>query len=425
MTARRNEVLRQVAAVVALAAVTSAFTIVMSDRHGFFDLDVYYGTLSSWAHGGGEIYDYLKPGTPYGFTYPPFAALVMLPLAYISWTVAAVVAATVSVLATAVVLWWLVTPMARRQGWPRLYVFVLLACLAVAFEPLRETITFGQINMLLVLLVVTDLRWLVARDNRWAGVGVGLATAIKLTPGIFIIYLLVTRRWRMTITAAVTVVAATVLAAATAPRASREFWTRALWDTHRVGDLAYVSNQSLHGLLARLDPAHSSWLPWLAVSLIALGIWALRVRTLPTSAPAGTAPRVRAELTGLALTGVVGCLISPITWVHHLVWLLPALVTLVDGGFEAPPRGVRRRLLLGFAIVGYALLTSQLIWLWSDTPSGLELVFGYSAYLWATVALLLFLPRPPGPPGAPPADGGRRGARSARSNWRRSASGAS
>jgi alpha-1,2-mannosyltransferase len=394
MTARRNEVLRQVAAVVALAVVTSAFTFVMSDRHGFFDLDVYYGTLNSWAHGGGAIYDYLKPGTTYGFTYPPFAALVMLPLAYLSWPVAVVLAATVSVLATALVLWWLVTPMAHRHGWPRWYVFALLACLAVAFEPLRETITFGQINMLLVLLVVTDVRWLVARDSRWAGLGIGLATAIKLTPGIFMIYLLVTRRWRMMSTAAVTVVAATGLAAAIAPSASREFWTRALWDTDRIGDLAYVPNQSLQGFLARLDLAHPSWLPWLALSLIALGIWALQVRTLLTSAPAGTPPRVRAEMTGLALTGVVGCLISPITWVHHLVWLLPALITLLDGGFEAPPRGTRRRLLLGFAMIGYALLTSQLIWLWSDTPSGPELVFGYSAYLWATVALLLFLPLP-------------------------------
>jgi alpha-1,2-mannosyltransferase len=175
MTERGNEISRQIVTVAALAAVTSAFTFVMSDRYGFFDLDVYYGTLSSWVHGDGEIYDYLKPGTSYGFTYPPFAALVMLPLAYISWAVAVVVAATVSVLATALVLWWLVTPMARRQGWSRWYVFGLLGSLVVAFEPLRETIAFGQINMLLVLLVVTDFRWLVARDSRWAGVGIGLA----------------------------------------------------------------------------------------------------------------------------------------------------------------------------------------------------------------------------------------------------------
>jgi alpha-1,2-mannosyltransferase len=270
----------------------------------------------------------------------------------------------------------------------------LLGSLVVAFEPLRETIAFGQINMLLVLLVVTDFRWLVARDSRWAGVGIGLAAAIKLTPGIFIIYLLVSRHWRMSITAVGTVVAATVLAAAIAPSASEEFWTRALWNTGRVGDLAYVPNQSLHGWLARLDPAHPSGLPGLALVLVALGIWASRVRALPTSAPAGTAPRVRAEMTGLALTGVVGCLISPITWVHHLVWLLPALVTLVDDGFEAPPRSVRRRLFLGFAAITYALLTSQLIWIWSEGASGLELVFGYSAYFWATVALLLFFPRP-------------------------------
>ena len=91
-----------------------------------------------------------------------------------------------------------------------------------------------------------------ARGRRWAGVGIGLATAIKLTPGVFILYLLVTRRWRAAATAIGAAAAATLVAAALFPDQSREFWTSALWDTNRVGILEYVSNQSLRGLLARL-----------------------------------------------------------------------------------------------------------------------------------------------------------------------------
>ena len=170
-------------------------------RHGFFDLKVYYGALTWWVHDGGEIYDYLKPGTQYGFTYPPFAALVMLPMAYLPWPAAIAVSVLASVATTAVLIWWLVDPIARRAGWTRWFALAVALCLAAAFEPMRETVNFGQVNMLLLFLVAVDLLRLLPGGNRWAGVGIGLATAIKLTPGIFIVYLLVTRRWRAAFTA--------------------------------------------------------------------------------------------------------------------------------------------------------------------------------------------------------------------------------
>ena len=255
----------QVVGVVVLAAAVAAFLAVAAVRHGFFDLKVYYGALTCWVHDGGEIYDYLKPGTQYGFTYPPFAALVMLPMAYLPWTAAIVVSVLASVVTTAVLIWWLLDPIARRAGWTRWFALAVALCLAAAFEPMRETVNFGQVNMLLLFLVAVDLLRLLPAGNRWAGVGIGLATAIKLTPGVFIVYLLVTRRWR---------------AAGhrrrhrrrrrrcspprSSPDASREFWTEALWNTDRVGELAFVSNQSLRGVVARLDPEHPSTLAWLA-----------------------------------------------------------------------------------------------------------------------------------------------------------------
>src|SRR5206468_5889176 len=106
-------------------------------------------------------------------------------------------------------------------------------CLGGAFEPLRETVNFGQVNMVLVLLVGADVLVLLNSERRLAGVGlgrlagigIGLATAIKLTPGIFIVYLLITRRWRAAAVAGGTTLAATILAGAVAPGASREFWT--------------------------------------------------------------------------------------------------------------------------------------------------------------------------------------------------------
>ncbi|MFD0787068.1 glycosyltransferase family 87 protein, partial [Micromonospora azadirachtae] len=207
----------QVVGVSLLAVAVSAFLSVAAVRHGFFDLQVYYGALNWWVHDGGEIYDYLRPLTQYGFTYPPFAALVMLPMAYLPWLAAIVVSVAATVVVTAVLFWWLIDPISRRAGWTRWFVLAVALCLAAAYEPMRETVNFGQVNMLLLFLVAVDLLRLLPRGNRWAGVGIGLATAIKLTPGVFIVYLLVTGRWRAAVTSTVTAAAATLVAAALFP----------------------------------------------------------------------------------------------------------------------------------------------------------------------------------------------------------------
>ncbi|MGY0006947.1 glycosyltransferase family 87 protein [Micromonospora sp. I033] len=373
----------QVAAVVALAVAVTAFLSVAAVRHGFFDLKVYYGALTFWVHDGGEIYDFLKAGTQYGFTYPPFAALVMLPMAYLPWPAAITVSVAATVVVSAVVIWWLLDPVARRAGWTRWFVLAVALCLAAAYEPMRETVNFGQVNMLLLFLVAVDLLRLLPARDRWAGVGIGLATAIKLTPGIFIVYLLVTGRWRAAFTAIGAATAATLVAAALFPDASREFWTEALWNTDRVGELAFVSNQSLRGVVARLDPEHPSTVAWLALVLATLVVWGWRSRA---AVAAGD------EATGLALTGATMCLVSPVTWVHHLVWLLPGLILLVDNGMAAPARSRRRRLLLAAALIGYAFLTSRIVWSWEKDFTGVDGFLGSNTYVWISLALLLALP---------------------------------
>ena len=82
---------RQVGIVAGLFVCAWAFDAAFAVRHGFFDLRVYYGAINYWVRRTGEIYDYLLPRTKYGFTYPPFAALVMLPMAYVGWHVAIVI----------------------------------------------------------------------------------------------------------------------------------------------------------------------------------------------------------------------------------------------------------------------------------------------------------------------------------------------
>lgn len=351
-----------VPAALALICATAAFTATVPLFRDWFDLYVYYGTVRSWVWHGGQIYDFVMPGTEYGFTYPPFAAVCMLPLALMSRPVAVCAALALNVAASAFVVR---TLLGRMADWTR---YAVAGCLFILLEPVRDTFSFGQVNLVLLALVLCDTRL-----GRWSGTATGLAAAFKLTPALFIVHLLLTGRRREAARAAGTAVAATALGWLVAPGPSWRFWSHELWNTDRVGVPAYVSNQSLRGVLARLgDPGGPAL--WALAVLVALCVWAVLVR--------------RADhRTGIALTGAAACLISPVTWVHHLVWLLPALALLVRSG--RPAR----------TAVVHVLLCSSIVWIWRFDAAGPLGFLGSNAYVWVTVWLLIALPRlaPPGP----------------------------
>ncbi|WP_308280800.1 glycosyltransferase family 87 protein [Streptomyces barringtoniae] len=352
--------------VLVLGAAVTVFTATVPLLRDFFDLRVYYGTVHTWAHHGGRIYDYQVPGTSYGFTYPPFAALAMLPLALVDRTSAIAASLLVNLAALAVVLRILAGPDWRRHGW---YRWSLGLCLLALFEPLRDTFSFGQVNLVLLALVLGDCLLLATGRERWAGAGIGLAAAVKLTPALFIGLLLLAGRRRAAGVATAVAAVATALAAWADPRASRFYWTQALWDTGRVGRLDYVSNQSLQGVLARLgEPGRPLWA---TAVLLTLCVWAWRARR---------AVRAGDWTAAFALTGAAACLVSPITWVHHLVWLLPSFAVLLRAGH---PR---------IAGALYAVLCTSVVWLWFDDASGIGGFLGSNTYTWITLGLLLGLP---------------------------------
>ncbi|MFJ8577377.1 glycosyltransferase 87 family protein [Micromonospora sp. NPDC093277] len=296
--------------------------------HDFFDLKIYMRAMDWWA-AGNPLYDYVQPDRVQGalyFTYPPFAALLLRPFALLPLGVTVAIFTVLTVLGVVVTTIWLVTPVVRRHHLPRLFALAVAVLLVFAAESTRETITFGQINMLLVVLILADLLFAVPGERGWAGVGVGLATALKLYPGIFIVYLLAARRWRAALVASATAALATLLAAAVAPRDSWRFWTHELWATDRVGRTDYTGNQSLFGLLSRFTaPEKPSQLPWLLLVVVVAGYGLWRAARV---ARAGDA------LAGLTLTGLVGGLVSPITWTHHVYWFVPAVVVLVDAALD-------------------------------------------------------------------------------------------
>jgi len=315
--------------IVVLTAVVPVLYLLASP-HNFFDLHIYMSAMRWWAEGN-PLYDYVQPDRVQGelyFTYPPFAALLLRPFASLRLGATVVIFTVFTVVAVVATTWWLVTPVADRHRVSRWFAIGLAVPVVFAVESIRETITFGQINMLLVVLILADLLIAVPRRSRWAGVGIGLATALKLFPGIFIVYLLVSRRWRAAVVASAAAAGATLLAAAVAPGDSWRFWTHELWATDRVGRTDYTGNQSLFGMLSRFSiPDKPDQLLWLGLVAIVAGYGLWR---------AARAARAGDELAGLTLTGLVGALASPISWTHHVYWFIPAIVVLIDAGLRRP-----------------------------------------------------------------------------------------
>lgn len=258
------------------------------------------------------------------FTYPPFSALLAIPLALLPFGVVGWLWAAAQVAATAMTVWLAGYRFIPRTGaWAPLTVALLTAPM-LWLHPVSDGIRFGQVNAFLVVAVVVDF----ARPTwaRWLpeGVLVGLATAIKLTPGVFIVGYLVCRRWRQAATAIGTAVGATVLAWLILPAASFAFWGGVLQDPSRLGPNRGTSNQSLRGVLLRLGP------DGLAGSLV-WGVLALVVAWFGFT----LARRywVRRDWLGqVATLSLMAVLLSPVAWVHHFHWMVVVILALLGRG---------------------------------------------------------------------------------------------
>jgi alpha-1,2-mannosyltransferase len=305
---------------------------------------------------------------PLPFTYPPFAALVSVPVGLLGEPVA-VVAWTALSLSLLVAMVWMVMGRSLRQP-------VLLGLVAGALAwtvPLNETISFGQVNLVLAMACLLDC----TRTGRHRGVLVGVATAIKLTPGLFVAYFALTRQWAAAGRAAVTAAVCALLAAAILPGPSRRYWLHLVFSPSRTGDPGYYTNQSVFGTLARLHLAQWLWVP------LALGVGALGMGR------AARAHREGQEIAAVALVGLTGVLVSPISWQHHAVWIV--LVVGVLAAWATTPR----RAVAAVAAVGIFLL--PLPWLGSRLVAhGVAPVLGgllENSYVLAFLALLILLPR--------------------------------
>ncbi|MEU7482742.1 glycosyltransferase 87 family protein [Streptomyces sp. NPDC042319] len=369
---------------VAALACALSFTVfwIVQRLAGVTMLDLMVYRAEGWtARTGGDLYDMLATSARLPNTYPPFAALLFMPLTVLGVPEMRTLATLGNLLLLVAVVHLTLrltglpsaAPGSRAPRTRQATLTLALSALLVWCEPVWTTLRYGQINLLLAVLVLWDVT---RRDtSRWAGIGIGIAAGIKLTPALFAVWLALAgllrarqlRRpgqglrgtwnpWLRQACVAVLAFLGTVLLSAVAlPRDSARFWTEIVFASDRPGDVEITANQSLRGVLARLLHTPDTGLWWPAAAAAA--------------AIAGLALATTALLRGERAWAAVVCattalLVSPVSWSHHWVWAVPMLILL---GTEAVRRGGRatrvgRRLWAATGALGLLFASFALWW---------------------------------------------------------------
>ncbi len=316
----------------------------------WFDLGVYNGAGTIARHSPAALYSWrMRPGVK--FTYPPFAAIAFACTSLLPWGLLTWLMTVSSLLAVPAVAWFTFGALGWR-GRNRAAAALALSAVALWTDPVQRALLLGQVEILLMLLIV----WDVCQPDRrwWKGAGIGLAAGIKLVPLIFIPYLLLTGRLRQAAVATSAFALTVVIGFVLLPQASVKWWlTGYFLHPGKVGGVGALVNQSVLGLLIRVTGTLAAATPvWLAASAV-IGITGL--------AAAAILYRRGRPVVGWAACALTGLLVSPVSWDHHWVWIVPILAVLADGA-------VRTR---GSARWGYGALATALTMIFLGWPDHL------------------------------------------------------
>jgi Glycosyltransferase family 87 len=340
-----------VAAVAAVAYLVALATHPMAAMLKGFDLQVYVDGGKQALHHPGNLYSWHYQNHPgIKFTYPPFAALLFAAGSALPFHALVGLVAVVSTVALAATIWIAF----RELGWrppARTGATLLLTGLVFWTQPVQRGLFLGQVELVLMGLIVWDM---CQPDRRWwKGAATGLAAGIKIIPALFIVYLLLTRRFRQAAVAAGAFVVTLVIGFAFLPGASKYFWIDGnFFEAGRTGFVGDQQNQSLRGMMTRLaGNVNGSMALWLAVAVV-VGVLGLAAAVVLNNRGQ--------EFAGLMAVALTALLVSPISWDHHWVWIAPGLAVFIDAAVRA------RTVLWRLAWYGLAAVVLVLFGAWPD-----------------------------------------------------------
>jgi len=358
-----------------------ALTYLIPHGANFVDLHVYVGGAEMLNHPG-DLYDYVyadqTPDFPLPFTYPPFAAVVFYPLHYVPFGILTFI--------------WQVVIIASLYGVVRISqrllpgegdrrIAMLWTAIAIWLEPIRSNFDYGQINVMLVLAVLYAVY-----STRWwlSGLLVGLAAGVKLTPAVSGLYFVGARRWGAAVFSAVVFFGTIAVSAIVVGDQTRYYFTELLGDASRVGPIGTSFNQSWRGGISRILGHDAGYGPLVLAGIAITTVLAV----LAWRAIGGASDRLGA----IVVVQLFGLLLSPISWTHHWVWLIPLMIWLLHGP-------LRER--LGARVLGWGWLALTVVgvpWLLSfaqptiwTIPRPWYLAWAGLIYIVATLATLAWI----------------------------------
>jgi alpha-1,2-mannosyltransferase len=286
---------------------------------GLLDLQIYVGAARGWTEGG-SLYAFTDPVFNLSATYPPIGPILFSAFVPLGTDAREVLFTAISLCALFAAS-WSATQLAGLERTQRLIWAPAAYAAAIVTMPVWLTLRLGQVNIILWALIICDVA-AISRRAKFGGIAIGVATAIKLTPGLFIVWLVSTKRVRPAILALLGAAIATALGWALAPSDSKRYWTDLVWHSDRVGSLVDSRNNAMFGVVARVVSQGSARTGlWLLALVIIVGIALVR---------GSRAAQEGDLLAALAIVGCAAVLASPISWTHHLGFLVVALMACIQ-----------------------------------------------------------------------------------------------
>jgi alpha-1,2-mannosyltransferase len=284
-------------------------------------------------HLAAPLYDWVGYGKLHlPFTYTPFAAIVFAVISFVPWWLSQQLSVAIDILALLTALWLTLGGLGYRKDKVRLGATLLAAAAVFWTEPVLRTVYLGQVNLVLMALIIWDLCQPDTGKSRWwKGFGTGIAAGIKLVPLIFIPYLLLARKFRQAAMACAGFAFTVLLGFAILPSDSGTWWFGGLFvQGGRTGFTGWAGNQSLDGLITRLAGSVNSAKPAYIVAAVLVGAAGVTGAAL--------LDRKGYPVPGLLMAALTGLLVSPISWDHHWVWIAPGALAAAHYAVQAVKR---------------------------------------------------------------------------------------
>ncbi len=325
----------------------------------------------------------LSSQSPYhnqGFVinYPPSALLFFAPFGIISYGLSEKIWISLSVLALTISIFLILKLVNKKFD---ILVFLLVFGLAMLSFPVKYNLGMGQVNLFILFLASLCFYGYRTGNKNLAGVALGVASAIKLTPVFLLLFFIRKKEFKIASAALLTVFSITFL---TIFLFGKELWQEYLFKVFpnipTIGNDIYY-NQALTGFLARIDfPSNAARIVNYAALFLLLLTSILITKTKRQS--------VLMEMNEYSLFIVLSLIGVGLSWQHHFVLLAIPFLAIFYSFRHISKRYLK--IFLPFAILGYILISVNI-----KNPQVFSGVFIFllSHVLYGTILLYILLIR--------------------------------